>query len=72
MSVLEVLTLRIQDWGYSVTRAAEAAVEAMKAAARDFLTTRLDYPTLHALLDGIVAHTGSMKGMAVADCQCRN
>lgn len=31
----------------------DAAVDAMKAGARDFLTKPLDYPTLRALLDGI-------------------
>jgi DNA-binding NtrC family response regulator len=33
----------------------DAAVEAMKAGARDFLTKPLDYPTLRELLDGIAA-----------------
>ena len=104
----EVLTLRIQDWGYDVTTAVDAAdaeralgnarpdvvisdvvlpgisgvdllrwlkrhddqmpvimmtahgnidaaVEAMKAGARDFLTKPLDYASLRALLDGISA-----------------
>jgi DNA-binding NtrC family response regulator len=104
----EVLTLRIQSWGYDVTTAVDAtdaervlqqmqpdvvlsdvvlpgisgvdllrwlrrhdehlpvimmtahgnidaAVEAMKAGARDFLTKPLDYATLRALLDGIAA-----------------
>jgi two-component system, NtrC family, response regulator HydG len=104
----EVLTLRIQDWGYDVTTASDAseaeralerqrpdvvlsdvvlpgisgvdllrwlkqhdeqlpvimmtahgnidaAVDAMKAGARDFLTKPLDYAALRVLLDGVFA-----------------
>ena len=104
----EVLSLRMQDWGYDVTTAVDAAdaervlksvrpdvvlsdvvlpgisgvdllrwlkrdddampvimmtahgnidaaVEAMKAGARDFLTKPLDYATLRGILDGIAA-----------------
>jgi len=104
----EVLSLRIQDWGYDVTTAVDAAdaeralqhghpdvilsdvvlpgisgvellrwlkrnddripvimmtahgnidaaVEAMKAGARDFLTKPLDYPVLRGLLDAVAA-----------------